>query len=130
MSDTRTIPGQAAAPASLSIQVFGLYAMGAGLVLMVSPNTLLSLFGMPVATEFWVRVVGTLALIVGYYYWACGRAGAVAFFRASIAGRLLFCAACLGLVLLAGAPAQLMMFGAVDLLGALWTGWALRRPAE
>lgn len=116
-------------PAALSIQVFGVYAMLTGLALLASPNTLLGLFGMPPTTEFWVRIVGTLALVVGYYYWACGRAGAVAFFRATVAGRLVFCAACVALVLLAGAPWQLLMFGGTDLLGALWTGWALRRPA-
>lgn len=130
MSDAHTPPGQAASPAAKSIQVFGVYAMGAGLLLLLSPNTLLGLAGMPATTDFWVRVVGTLAFVVGYYYWACGRAGAVAFFRASIAGRLLFSAACLGLVLLAGAHAPLLMFAAVDLLGALWTAWALRENSR
>lgn len=129
MNARSSTPDRTGSPAALSIQVFGVYAMLAGLVLLVSPNTLLGLSGMPMTNEFWVRVVGTLALVVGYYYWACGRAGALAFFRATVPGRLLFCAACVGLVLMAGAPVQLLIFGAVDVLGALWTGWALRQPA-
>ena len=114
-------------PATLSMQVFGIYVMLTGLTLIASPNTLLGLFGIAPAAEIWIRVVGLLALIVGYYYWACGRAGALAFYRASIPGRLAFCAGCLLLVLLAGAPAQLLLFGIVDVAGAAWTGWALRR---
>lgn len=125
-------PSEAAARpsshAALSVEVFGLYLMLTGLALLTHPNTLLGLFGIAPATEVWIRVVGALALIVGYYYWACGRAGALVFFRASIVGRLGFCAACVALILLVQAPVQLLMFAAIDLAGALWTGWALRHP--
>lgn len=116
--------------AMLSIMVFGVYAMLTGVVLIISPNTLLGMFGMPPASEIWIRVAGLLALIVGYYYWACGRAGAVAFFRATIRGRLAFCVGGATLVALAGAPVQLLMFGTADLAGAAWTAWALRSAAS
>ena len=116
--------------AKLSIMVFGVYAMLTGVVLIISPNTLLGMFGMPPASEIWIRVAGLLALIVGYYYWACGRAGAVAFFRATIPGRLAFCVGGAMLVALVGAPVQLLMFGAADLAGAAWTAWALRSAAS
>jgi hypothetical protein len=65
-------------------------------------------------------------MVVGYYYWACGSAGAKAYFKASIVGRFLFCALCVLLVLLADAPPPLILFGVVDVMGAAWTAYALR----
>lgn len=113
-------------PATLSMLAFGVYAMLTGVGLIASPGTVLSPLGIATPSEIWIRVVGLLALVVGYYYWACGRAGAIAFYRATIAGRLAFCTGCVMLVLLAGAPLQLLLFGFVDVAGAAWTAWALR----
>lgn len=111
---------------AFSILVFGVYVIFMGLGLMIAPALVLPIFGLPAPGEIWVRVLGALALVVGYYYWACGRAGAKAFFKASIVGRLLFCALCVLLVLLADAPLQLIIFGVIDVAGALWTAYALR----
>jgi hypothetical protein len=49
-----------------SVLVFGVYLLGLGLVLLIVPNMLLSLFGMPTTTEVWVRVVGMLVIFLGY----------------------------------------------------------------
>jgi hypothetical protein len=38
-------------------------------------------------------------------------------------------ALCLALVLAVSAPMQLLLFGAVDVAGALWTSHGLRKPA-
>jgi hypothetical protein len=67
-----------------------------------------------------------LAIVVGYYYWVCGSADAVAFFRASIRGRILFALLMVFLVVVFKAPAQLILFGVIDLLGAAWTAKGLR----
>jgi hypothetical protein len=111
---------------ALSIKAFGVYVILTGIGLVVAPAMLLSLFGFAAPTEIWIRVLGALAVVVGYYYWACGMADAKAFFKASIIGRLLFCALCVLLVVLAGAPMPLIIFGAVDVAGAAWTSLALR----
>ena len=115
--------------AALSIKVFGVYGMSAGMTLVLVPNILLSLFGFPDAGDFWVRVAGSMGAVVGFYYWACGVGGAQAFFKASIKGRFAFSALLLGLVLGAGAPWQLLIFAAVDVAGAVWTALALRSEA-
>ena len=113
--------------ASFSMKVFGAYIVLTGAGLLLAPALLLALFGLPAPAEVWVRVLGALAVVVGYYYyWACAAAGATAFIRASVAGRLLFCGLCVLLVLLASAPWQLLIFGALDVLGAAWTASALR----
>lgn len=112
--------------AAFTIKVFGVYAMVTGLNLMAAPNLLLGTLGFPATNDIWVRVLGALAVVLGYYYFACGFGNARTFFRASIHGRLFFCGACIALVMLAGAPPMLMLFGAVDALAAAWTYTALR----
>jgi hypothetical protein len=116
--------------ASLSIKVFGVYAMATGIGLFLAPALVLSPLGFAVPTEIWVRVLGAVTAALGFYYWACGSAGATAFFRASIPGRLGFATLCTLLVIFFSAPPQLLLFGAVDTAGALWTALALRREPQ
>jgi len=113
-------------PASLSIKVFGIYVVFTGVVLFLSPGLLFEPLGLPRPTEIWVRALGALAIVLGYYYWACGSAGAVAFFRATVAGRVLFFGLSTALVVVFDAPLQLLLFGAIDLVGAAWTWQSLR----
>ena len=112
--------------ASFTIKAFGVYVILTGLSLMLTPNLLLAVFGIAPTNEFWIRQLGVLAIIVGYYYWACGTANATAFFKASIPGRVGFFVLGAGLVVFAQAPWQILLFGVVDLLGAGWTAWALK----
>ncbi len=114
---------------ALTIKTFGIYVMLTGAGLVLAPNPLLGLLGFAPTLEIWVRVLGALAIILGFYYWACGAAGAKAFFKATIPGRVGFCALCAGLVVAADAPPSLLVFGAVDLAGAAWTYLAMRRES-
>jgi hypothetical protein len=113
--------------AAFTIKAFGAYVVLTGVALMLAPNLLLGPLGFAETKEIWIRVVGVLAAILGYYYWVCGTADAKAFFAASIYGRMFFCAACVALVVLAGAPWMLILFGVVDVAGAAWTSMALRK---
>ncbi|MCU0922497.1 MAG: hypothetical protein MUF16_19590 [Burkholderiaceae bacterium] len=114
-------------PATLSIQVFGAYVVLTGVGLVAAPALVLGLLGLAAPADVWIRVLGALAIVVGYYYWACGAAGAVAFFRASVVGRPLFAVLCVALIVVFQAPMQLLLFAAVDLAGAAWTWHALRK---
>lgn len=112
---------------AFTIKAFGVYILLTGWGLLLTPGLILGLFGFAPTTEIWIRVLGALAIVLGYYYWACGAAGAAAFFRATVRGRIAFCVLCVGLVATAGAPWPLLLFGVVDLAGAAWTHLALRR---
>ena len=116
-------------PATRSIRYFGIYVIITGIGLAIAPGLVLAPLGLPVPNEIWIRVLGVLAVVVGYYYWACGTVGAVEFFRVSVRGRILFASLCLVLVLAFSAPVQLLLFGLVDLLGAAWTAHGLRTQA-
>ncbi len=112
--------------AAKSVFVFGIYLVLTGLGFLLVPNTMFGLFGIPATTEPWIRVVAVLMLILGYYYIQSARSELTALFRFSVHARfpvILFFAA---FVLLGLAPPALIMFGVVDLLGAIWTAAALR----
>lgn len=89
-----------------SIVYFGVYILLTGLVLLIAPNILLTTFGLGSTNEVWIRVLGCVVAALGWIF--------VSF---------------LSLVLMGLAKPPLVLFGAVDLLGALWTWRALRTDA-
>jgi len=109
---------------------FGCYLVALGIGLVLFPNVLLALFGVPPTTEVWIRVAGMLILILGgldvlasvaelhqYIRWTVP-------FRASV---IVFFAA---FVLLGYAPPVLLLFGLIDLVCAAWTWLALRQTGR
>ena len=109
--------------AAFSMFVFGIYVILLGIILMVVPNVLLSIFGLPTTTEVWVRVVGMLVFLIGYYYIRASRneKEMINFYRWTVHARssviiffIIFVA--FGLV-----KPILILFGIVDLLAAVWT---------
>jgi len=111
---------------ALSVFVFGLYLAVLGIVLMVVPNFLLGTFSLPGTTEVWVRVTGMLALFLGFYYTQAARKEMTDFFRWTVYVRSTVILFFTAFVLLGFATPPLILFGVVDLLGAIWTGLALR----
>lgn len=112
---------------ALSVSVFGVYLVGMGVSLFLAPNLLFGLFGIPPVTDIWARVIGVLSLVLAYYYISAARAGMTAFFQWTVTARLGVFVLFAALVPLFAAPVQLIMFGSVDLLGAAWTWWELRK---
>ncbi len=113
--------------ATTSVRVFGAYLVVLGAALIVAPNPVLAPFGVPPTSEVWIRVVGVLAVALGFYYGQAARSGLVPFYRATIVVRV-FVFVCFGaFVLLGFAPPALALFGTVDLAGAIWTAAALKK---
>ena len=109
-----------------SVFVFSIYLFVIGSILVVVPNLLFALLGIPETSEVWVRVVGVLALILGFYYFVAARNELTPFLRATVYGRLSVCAFFVAFVLLGFAPPILLVFGVVDAVAASWTAMALR----
>ena len=59
---------------ALSLFGFSIYLYLLGFVLVVIPDTLLRIFEFPTADGLWIRVVGMLVIILGFYYSHAARA--------------------------------------------------------
>ena len=112
--------------AAISVLVFGVYAIVLGLGFLLAPNLVLGLFGLPATTEPWIRVMAMLLLVLGYYYIQASRNEMKGFFRFTVHGRASIIVFFIAFVALDLAPPVVILFGALDLLGAIWTAWALR----
>jgi hypothetical protein len=114
----------------VSVTVFGFYLVGLALVLMTIPNTLLAIFGIASTQDPWIRVVGMLAGLIGLLYVRYAPHGDRPFFELTVQLRASVIVFLLAFVVLASAPWQLLLFGAIDLAAAGWT-WstlAAERP--
>ncbi len=114
--------------AAKSLFVFGIYLIVIGLGFLVMPNLALRLFGFSETSEPWIRVMAMLLLFLAYYYIFASRNEMTEFIRITVYSRasvILFFAA---FVLLDLAQPMLLLFGAVDLLAAIWTWYSLRQP--
>jgi hypothetical protein len=112
--------------AGVSVFVFGAYMLVVGPILLLAPNFLLGLFGYPTTDELWIRVLGLIVALLGYYYVVAARNEYPGIFRASVYARSSVFVCFAAFVLLGKAQPGLVLFGAVDLLGAIWTALALR----
>jgi len=116
-------------PAARSVNIFGIYLLLLAVTLIVAPNPLLELFGLPQTSEVWIRVVGMLVAFLGIYYRVAAAANLTPFFVATIMVRGSVILFFLGFVLAGWVGWQLLIFGGVDLAGAIWTWRALRQTA-
>lgn len=106
--------------------VWSFYLLGLGVVLVVVPNLLLALFGIAPTEEVWIRVIGVLVLILAYFAYSAARQEVRDYFRWSVPARAAVPIFFAIFVLLNLAPAQLILFGLVDLAAAAWTWQTLR----
>jgi hypothetical protein len=114
--------------AARSLFVFGIYLIVIGLGFLVLPNVVLRLFGFPETTEPWIRVMAMLLLFLAYYYIHASRNELTEFIRITVYARASVILFFLAFVLLGLAQPMLLLFGAVDLLAAIWTWLSLRQP--
>lgn len=112
--------------AAFTVKAFGVYLVLLGIGLVLVPNLLLGLFGIPATSEVWIRVVGLLAFNVGIYYGYAAKSEARPFFQASVWARAAVPFVFVAFVLLGMVSPMLVLFGVIDLAGGLWTFAALR----
>jgi hypothetical protein len=110
-----------------SIFYYSFYMLGMGLGLFFIPNLILGLFGFEPTTDVWARMLGLLAFCAGILYFHCARTNQTEFFLVSVPERVLFFLGTVALVVFFDLTPMLAAIGSVDLLGAVWTGWTLKR---
>jgi hypothetical protein len=109
-----------------SVCYFGFYLYGVGITLIFIPNVLLRSMGMPETNEVWIRIVGVLAGIIGFYYHRNGVANNRPFFALTVPARVAVLVSFVLFALLKLVSPMLIVFGVVDLLGAIWTWRTLK----
>src|SRR6266704_3257789 len=70
--------------AARSILVYSIYVFGLGATLLLIPNVPLPIFGLPQATEVWIRVAGMTVLFLSIFYFIAARNDYRAIFVASV----------------------------------------------
>lgn len=113
--------------AAKSVYYFGFYLLLLGLTLVSLPNMLLSMFGFEPTTEVWIRVLGAIVFTIGIYYIFIAPTNNETFIKITVYARASIMAWFTLFVLLGWAQPMLLLFGGVDLLGAIWTWNALRK---
>ena len=59
--------------ASRSILIYSIYVLALGATLLLVPNIPLPIFGLPQATEVWIRVAGMTVIFLGIFYVVAAR---------------------------------------------------------
>jgi hypothetical protein len=113
---------------ALSARGFAVYVFVVGAALAIAPNVLLSLFRFAPTSEIWIRLLGVVAFNIGVFTWVCAEYRR--FLVASVYTRAGVFVTMTVFAVTRMAPPMLIVFGAMDLLGAVWTYWALHADAR
>lgn len=113
--------------AALSVFVFGAYMIAQGIVLMLLPNLLLGVFGLPPAVDAWPRVVGWALAALGFYYIQSARANLTSFFAWTVPVRVLQFGFFVVIVLSGLIKPSILLVSGLELLAGVWTFLELRR---
>ena len=107
------------------------YVIVSGISLLFFPNYLLGLFGIESTNEIWIRVLGMLVLALSFYYYAMYKNGGKEVIRATVQGRLFFCAGCLVAFVILGLVKPVLLGFAIAETGlALWTLSEIRKAGK
>ena len=114
-------------PACKTIYLFGFYPLLAGLSMIIAPALPLQILGWPVEGLDWIRMLGVVTMIVGYYYLQLGRNDVLAFCRFSAQARIIIPFVFALLVVVFDMNPLYIALTAVDFAGGVWTASALRK---
>ncbi len=113
--------------ASRSVYYFGFYLLLTGVTLTVFPNLLLAMVQIPETTEVWIRILGAVVFTLGVYYVVMAPANNALFMRLTVYLRWSIFMWFVIFVVIGFAPLQLLLFGFIDLAGAVWTYTAMKK---
>ena len=113
-----------------SIRIYSIYLFGLGAALLLVPNIPLPIFGLPQATEVWIRVLGMTVIFFSLFYFVAARNEYRELFVASVATRLAVPVVFASLIVAGFAPWNLILFTPPDVLFATWTWLSLRRAPQ
>ena len=113
-----------------SVFYFGLYLVGLGVSLILFPNVLLNIFGVPSTSEVWIRVVGMLLLALSVYYIVSSRLELTPIFKVTMYIRSTIIIFFTAFWLVGWVTPNIILFAVVDFMGAVWTYLALKKEGK
>jgi hypothetical protein len=113
--------------AAQSVLVFGAYMILQGATLMLAPNLLLGILGLPLETSVWPRAVGWALIALGYYYVRNALAGNHNFFGWTVQVRGAQFLVFIAFVVFSLASPVLLVTSGLEFLAGIWTWIELRR---
>jgi hypothetical protein len=116
-------------PAARSILIYSIYVFGLGATLLLVPNIPLPLVGLPPATEVWIRVAGMTVIFLSIFYFLAARNDFRPLFVASVPIRFAVPFIFAAFAVAGFVPWNIVLLTPLDVVFAVWTLVALRRPA-
>ncbi len=113
--------------AAKSVYYFGLYLYVVGATLAFIPNLLLGMLGIPQTNEVWIRILGVIVGLLGFYYHRSGATNNSSFIQLTVPARVVAFLSFVVFVVLKMASPVLIGFGVIDLVAAIWTFQALKK---
>lgn len=115
---------------NISLYVFAAYVSIMSLVLLLLPQQILPLLGLPVDGEVWIRLLGFVLLCSSFYYAGAAYTRFIPFAWWTVYTRAAAPIVVLILILLKLAPTEMAAYGIVDGFGGLWTYLALKKDQK
>ena len=113
-------------PVARIVLIYSIYVFGLGATLMLAPNIPLPIFGLPQASEVWIRVAGMTVIFLGIFYAIAARNEYREIFVASVGIRFAVPIVFAGFVIAGFAPWNLILLTPLDVIFAIWTLVSLR----
>lgn len=111
--------------AAKSIVAWGGYGFLAGAALLFQPDFTLQFLGFKTTSEHWILMVALMMMGLGFYYVVLGITEVKQFFVISTIGRTTFFLASSIFIVTGKAPINLLLFGVIDIVTAVWTVMAM-----
>lgn len=112
---------------SKTIHYFAFYMVFEVVMLLWSPPAFLQMVGIAPGAALWLRVIAGIVAGLTIYYFKISRAQIAALYPITVYERSTVFVATAGLYIFDALPLIVLLVGIVDLLGALWTWWAIAR---
>ena len=112
--------------AARSILVYAIYVFGLGGTLMLAPNLPLPIFGLPEASEVWIRVAGMTVIFLGILYLISSLNEYREIFVASVPIRYAVPVIFAAFAIAGYTPWNILLLTPFDVIFAIWTLVSLR----
>lgn len=126
----KTLKIKTKSQAALSTFCWGIYMSLNGLGMVIFPNVALAAMGFEPTVEIWIRMVGLLSLVLGFYYVQMGRYQFSPFYLWKVVGHAGGILIMILFYFQDLISSNILMICLTDALAALWTVWGINEDRK